>query len=181
MLLEEPQGRNCIKNYDLNLWKTRWLRWLCYLHKVLSTKLPTYLYELIPPIINFFCNPCCYRALYCRTDLFQNSFLPFSINKWNKLDPDIRNLDSHKMFRKKLFNFIRPSKKSIFNIYDPQRFKLPSRLRLGFSHYVNTSSDITLQILWICYAHVFLRLKAQIIFFYDAKIMYHFVQPLWMN
>ena len=134
MLLEEPQGRNCIKNYDLNLWKTRWLRWLCYLHKVLSTKLPTYLYELIPPIINFFCNPGCYRALYCRTDLFQNSFLPFSINKWNKLDPDIRNLDSHKMFCKKLFNFIRPSKKSIFNVYDPQRFKLPSRLRLGFSH-----------------------------------------------
>ena len=111
----------------------RWLRWLCYLHKVLSIKLPAYLYELIPPIINY-CNPGCYRALYCTADLFQNSFSPFSFNKWNKLDPDIRNLDSHKMFCKKLFNFIRNSEKSIFNIYNPQRSKLPSRLRLGFSH-----------------------------------------------
>ena len=110
----------------------RWLRWLCYLHKVLSIKLLAYPYELIPPIINSHHNPGCYRALYCWTDLFQNSFLPFSINEWNKLDPDIRNLDSHEMFRKKLLNFIRSSEKSICNIYDPQGSKLLNRLRLGF-------------------------------------------------
>ena len=56
------------------------------------------------------------------------------MNEWNKLDPDYRNLDSHEMFRKKLLNFIRPSEKSIFNIYDPQGSKLLNRLRLGFSH-----------------------------------------------
>ena len=100
----------------------RWLRRLCYL------------YELIPPIINPNRSPGCYRALYCRTDLFQNSFLPFGINEWNKLDPDIRNLDSHAMFRKNLLTFIRPSEKSIYNIYDPQGSKLLNRLRLGFSH-----------------------------------------------
>ena len=38
------------------------------------------------------------------------------------------------MFLKKLLNFIRPSEKSIFNIYDPQGSKLLNRLRLGFSH-----------------------------------------------
>ena len=38
------------------------------------------------------------------------------------------------MFCKKLLNFIRPSEKSIFNIYDPQESKLLNRLRLGFSH-----------------------------------------------
>ena len=80
----------------------RWLRRLCYLHKVLYTKLPTYLYELIPPIINSHRNLGCYRASCCRTDLFRNSFLSFSINEWNKLDPDIRSLDSHAMFRKRL-------------------------------------------------------------------------------
>ena len=80
------------------------------------------------------CSPGCYRALYCRTDLLRNSFLPFSINEWKKLDPDIRNLDSHTMFRKKLLTFIRPSEKSIYNIYDPQRSKLLNRFRLGFSH-----------------------------------------------
>ena len=50
------------------------------------------------------------------------------------MDTDIENLDSHVKFRKKLLNFIRPSEKSIFNIYDPQRSKLLNRIRLGFSH-----------------------------------------------
>ena len=127
----------------------RCLRRLCYLHKVLSAKLPTYLYNLIPPTINSHPNPGCYRALSCRTDLFLNSFLPFSINEWKKLDPGIRNLDSHAMFRKKLLNFIRPSEKSIYNIYDPKESKLLNRLRLGFSHSRdgNTRSDITLEML----------------------------------
>ena len=38
------------------------------------------------------------------------------------------------MFRKKMLYFIRPSEKSIFNIYDPQGSKLLNKLRLGFSH-----------------------------------------------
>ena len=119
--LESLKGRRC-------------LRRLCYLHKVLSTKLPTYFYELIPPIINSHRNPGCYRALYYRTDLFRNSFLLFIITEWNKLDPDIRNLDSHEMFCKKLLNFIWPSEKSIFNIYYPKGSKLLNRLGLGFSY-----------------------------------------------
>ena len=81
--LYQDLGLESLKNRRL-------LTRLCYLHKVLSTKLTTYLYELILPILNFRRNPGCYRALYCRTDLFQNSFLPFSINEWNKLDPDIK-------------------------------------------------------------------------------------------
>ena len=84
----------------------RWLRRLCYLHKALSTKLPTLFYELIPPIINSHRNPGCYRVLYCRTDLFRNSFWLFSINEWYKLDSDISNLDYHAMLLKKLLNFI---------------------------------------------------------------------------
>ena len=88
----------------------------------------------MPPIINSHRNPGCYRALYCSIDLFRNSFLHFSIKEWNKLNPDIRNLDSHAMFRKKLLTFIIPSEKAIYNIYDPQGSKLLKRLRLGFSH-----------------------------------------------
>ena len=112
-----------------------WLRRLCYLHNTLSTKLPTYLYQLIPPILKSHCNPGCYRASYCRTDLFRNTFLFFSIKEWNKLNPDIRTLNSHAMFRKKLLTFIRPSEKSIYNIYDPQRYKIISGLnRLYFEY-----------------------------------------------
>ena len=84
----------------------RWLRRLCYLHKALSTKLPTLFNELIPPIINSHRNPGCYRVLYCRTDLFRNSFWLFSINEWYKLDSGISNLDYHAMLLKKLLNFL---------------------------------------------------------------------------
>ena len=48
----------------------RWLKRPCYLHKVLSTKLPTRLYELISLIINSHRNPGCCRALHYRPDLF---------------------------------------------------------------------------------------------------------------
>ena len=53
---------------------------------------------------------------------------------WNKLDVDIRNSGSPNTFKKKLLNFIWPCANSIFNIYNPLRIKLLTRLRLGFSH-----------------------------------------------
>ena len=109
------------------------------------------------------------------------SFLPFSINEWNKLDPNIRNLDSPEMFCKKLLNFIRSSEKSIFNIYDPEGSKLLNRLRLGFSHlrehkFWHNFAD-TVDPLCSCP----LETISTDDFFYAAKITYHFVQPLWMN
>ena len=81
-------------------------RKIIFWHNLSSVK-DGYLCEIMPPILNSHCNPGCYRTLYCRTDLFWNSFLPFSINEWNKLEPDIRNLDSQVMLRKKLLTFIR--------------------------------------------------------------------------
>ena len=63
-----------------------------------------------------------------------NSFLPFTLNEWNKLDSDIKNSDSYEMFRKKLLPFIRPVGNSMYCIYDPFGVKLINRLRLGFSH-----------------------------------------------
>ena len=118
----------------------------------------------------------------CRTDLSQNSFLPFSIEEYNNLDPDIRKLGSHAIFRKKLLTFIRPSEKSIYNIYDPQGSKLLNRLRLGFTDFrernFRHSFADTVNPLCLCALETE---KAQIIFFYVAKIMYHFAQPLWMN
>ena len=38
------------------------------------------------------------------------------------------------MFRKKLLTFLRPSEKSIYNVYDQPGSKHLNRLRLGFSH-----------------------------------------------
>ena len=77
----------------------RWIRRMLYLYKIISTKLPPYLYELIPPLQRSHRYPSCFQTFRCRTTFFQNSFLPFTITECNKLDSDMKNIDSHAMFR----------------------------------------------------------------------------------
>ena len=103
----------------------RWLRRISYFYKIISTKLPPYLYELIPPLQRSHRYPGCFQILGCRTTLSQYLFLPFTITEWNKLDTDIDNIDSHAMFCKKLLTFIRPLENDAHGIYDPLgvRFK----------------------------------------------------------
>ena len=86
----------------------KWLRRMSYLYKIISTKLLPYLYDLIPPLQMSHRYPGCFKTLRCRTELFRNSFLPFTLNEWNKLNSDIKNSDSYEMFLKKLLAFIRP-------------------------------------------------------------------------
>ena len=59
---------------------------------------------------------------------FKNSFLPYAIKEWNKLDPEIRNGETYASFRKILLNFIRPTGNSTYT------YNLLTRLRLGFNH-----------------------------------------------
>ena len=47
------------------------------------------------------------------------SAIVFAITEWNKLDSDIKNIDSHAMFRKKLLAFIRPLGNGTYGIYHP--------------------------------------------------------------
>ena len=63
------------------------------LNKIISTKLPPYLYELIPLLQSSHRYPSCFQTFRCRTTFFQNSFLLFAITEWNKLDSDIKNID----------------------------------------------------------------------------------------
>ena len=106
---------------------------MSYLYKIISSKLPPYLYELIPPLQRSHRYPGCFQT-FCRTTFFLNSLLLFTITEWNKLDSDIKNIDSHAMFHRKLLNFIRPLESDTYGIYDPLGVRLLSRLRLGFSH-----------------------------------------------
>ena len=66
-----------------------WLRRMSYLYKVISTKLPPYLYELIPSLQRSHRYPGCFKTLHCRTKNFRNLFLPFTLTEWNKLDSEI--------------------------------------------------------------------------------------------
>ena len=70
-------------------------------------------------------------ATLCRTEIFKNSYLPCKINKWKKLDPEIRRIDSYPSFIKPTENF---ENFQTFSIQDPLGIKLLSRLRIDFSH-----------------------------------------------
>ena len=112
----------------------RWLRRLCYLYKIVNTKQHSNLYDLIPHFQRSSRNKGCIYEPFCRTVSFKNSFLPYAIKEWNKLDSEIRNAKTYASFRKMLLNFIRPVGNSTYKMYDPLGIKLLTRLRLGFSH-----------------------------------------------
>ena len=59
----------------------RWIRKLCYLYRIISTKKPSYLYNLLPSIQRSYRNPSSFQSLPCRTESFKNSFLPYMINE----------------------------------------------------------------------------------------------------
>ena len=123
------RGTSKLKLYqELGLESLRWLRRMYYLQNIISTKLPPYFYEIIPPLHRSHRYHGCFKTLHCRTELFRNSFLPFTVNEWNKLDSDIKNSDSYAVFRKKLLAFIRHEGSSIYGIYDPFGVRLINRL-----------------------------------------------------
>ena len=66
-----------------------WMRRLCLFSKVFHSKVPKYIHSLIPFMRTSAKQPNTFTSFYCRK-LFQNSFLPYVIMEWNKLDPDKR-------------------------------------------------------------------------------------------
>ena len=140
----------------------RWLRWLCYLYKIVNTKQHAYFYDLTPPFQRPSRNKGCIYESFCRTASFKNYFLPYAIKEWNKLDSEIRNAETYAFFKKMLLNFTRPIGNNTYKIYDSVGIKLITRLRLGFSHLPE---------------HKF-RHNLHFIFFYTAKIILLYAQPL---
>jgi len=119
-----------------SLQSRRWFRRLCSFYKILKNKAPIYLYNIIPDLNNFLNtrNRNLIPHIFCRTNAFSNSFFPFCVSEWRKLDPKISQLESFSQFRKSLLSFIRPLSNSIFDICDEHGLKLLTRLRLGLSH-----------------------------------------------
>ena len=130
------------------------------------------MYGLIASLQRSHRYPGCFQTLRCRTTLFKKWFLPFTITEWNKLDSDIKNIDSHVMFRKKLLTFIRPLENDTYGIYDPIGVRLLNKLRLGFSHLRehNFKHNLTDTLIPLCLCsledteHWFLRFQNNISF-----------------
>ena len=110
-----------------------WLRHLCYLHKIASTKMRPYLFEILPPPPppKVAKNPGSFKPSRCCNEPFQNSFLSFTISEGNKLNPKVANINT------------RPIKNSIYDIYDRLGVKLFHRLRLELSHLREKKSSQT--------------------------------------
>ena len=70
----------------------------------------------------------------CRTNSFNYSFFPSTLNEWFNLDFNVRNSESISIFKSKLLSFIRPVETNIYNIFDPKGLIFLTRLRLGPSH-----------------------------------------------
>ena len=52
----------------------RWMRRLCLFHKVVSAKLPAYIYDIILPVSQSRRHPNTFNSVSCRTEYFKNSF-----------------------------------------------------------------------------------------------------------
>ena len=114
----------------------RWFRRLCLFYKIINNEQPSYLFNLVPRpyhILNTR-NQSQIPDIFCRTEIFSNSFFPYCIKEWKKLDHNIKRSDSYVHFRNSVLKSIRPIGNSIFDICDNEGIKLLTRLRLGLSH-----------------------------------------------
>ena len=74
------------------------------------------------------------KPIPAKTKVFENSFFPYCIIEWSKLNDKIRSIEPINKFRVTIINFIKPKGNSVFDIHDTNGIKLLSRLRLKFSH-----------------------------------------------
>ena len=117
----------------------RWSRRLFFFHKIIQGLLPSYLQTYHKPVskgayITRSTTQNKIEQIPARSKIFENSFFPYCIKEWNKLNDKIRNIKSINKFKVTILNFIRPKGNSVFDIHDTNGIKLLTRLRLNFSH-----------------------------------------------
>ena len=131
-------SRECLYNeFGLeSLSSRRWCREICAIYNILSTQCPKYLFDITPSSERFYDTRKRQIPFFnCRTDCFKYSFFPNSLSEWSQLAPEIQISESIVVFKSKLLSFIRPSKRSVFNVNDPEGVRYLTRLGLRFSHF----------------------------------------------
>ena len=131
------KGTNRDKIYEELGWETLDSRRQCHrlimFYKIINNFTPNYLKVPIPIRNRSSSRISRIPTLHCRTNKYINSFYPNSITCWNNLDPDIKSSVSISLFKKKIFNIIRPNKKDMFQILDRKGTKWIYQLRVGLS------------------------------------------------
>ena len=120
-----------------SLQQRRWYRKLCTFFKIIKEKSPDYVLNIIPKNNSNHRTRNSYNIpqFNIKHNFFKNSFFPSVIAEWNKLDSDIRNLNSLSLFKSRILKFIRPNPNSIFNCHNPKAIKYLSSIRLGLSRF----------------------------------------------
>ena len=119
-----------------SLQERRWYRNLFTFLKIIKEKSPDYLFNIIPGNNSNHRtrNSCTITQFNIKHNFFKNSFFPSVIAEWNKLDSDIRNLNSLSLFKSRILKFMQPNPNRIFNCHNPKTIKYLSRIMLGLSH-----------------------------------------------
>ena len=134
------RGTSQIKLYkELGLESLRFRRWfrrLCTFFKIKIHGKPKYLLNKIPSSQTHYntWNTDQIETYYCRRDIFKNSFFPYTIIEWNKLDIDIRKSKSYATFRNTLLKLGRPIQRAIYSISNPVAVGLKLLTCHGLSH-----------------------------------------------
>ena len=111
---------------------------MAFFYKIVKNLAPKYLQSyLLYQVLNQYptrsANKSLLTALPSRTLSFSNTFFPYCINEWNKLNDNLINENSIYKFKNYLTKFIKVKENSSFSISDPLGLKLLTRLRLNFS------------------------------------------------
>ena len=119
-----------------SLSQRRWFRRLLQFYKIMNNMTPQYLCDPIPKLRDHLFGTRLTNVLHplkFRTDNYKNSFYPVSVSCWNEIGPEIRSIQSISSFKMKLLKLIRPPKKTMYDIHNPEGTKLIFQLRLGLS------------------------------------------------
>ena len=133
------QGTSRERLYDDLGWESlsdrRWARRMTTFYKIKNDLAPSYLSDHLPEqsATNISFRERNIRAPLSRTERYDNSFFPYCIENWNKLDDTVKFLPSLTCFKKHLNSFIRPIGKSFYGVNDNSGIKLLSKIRVEFS------------------------------------------------
>ena len=117
------KGSNTSKLYEELGWESltdrRWYRRLLQFYNIFNDMTPSYLKDIIPPLR---------RSLYGQQkDIIHefrcHSFTFYSIRCWNNIGSEFTSLSPISKFKEALLTFIRPAKKSVFDVHNPTGIK----------------------------------------------------------
>ena len=119
-----------------SLHNRREFRRMTQFYKIMNDLTPPYLREPVPEPRRLLFGSRSTNVLPlipCKTDRYSNSFYPDAVTSWNNIGVELRSIQSLHLFKSALLKMIRPNKRAIFDIHNPDGIKRIYQLRVGLS------------------------------------------------